>query len=134
MPCYVPVVKMAFAMRCLAALAILSLILAPLARPAMVMPVQMQTGMAHHTMSVDGMADHATMAMPESMPCCPDEAPMSDCGKHCLMIMCAGTVVPMLPTKAGLPLLQSHSEKIGAMGAITLCGLSQRPPPKPPRA
>ena len=134
MPCYVLGVKTALAMRCFAALAILSLILAPLARPAAAMPMHMQTSMGDHAMSGDGMVDHAAMSMPEGMPCCPDEAPTSDCGKHCLMVMCAATAVPMLPAAAGLSLPQSHLEKVMAVGDITLSGLSQRPPPKPPRA
>ena len=61
----------------LAALAIVGLILAPIASPAAAMPA--------------AMSDDASMAMPADMPCCPDQAPMPGCGKDCpFMAVCIG--------------------------------------------
>jgi hypothetical protein len=118
--------------RILAAFAILGLVTAPLAKPAMSM--DMQSGMSSHVMVDDGMADHAATAMPEGMPCCPEQTPMPDCGKHCLMVLCAATVVPMLPSQAWLPIPASLSAEVIPARDPPLSGISQPPPPKPPRA
>jgi hypothetical protein len=114
-------------------LAVLGLVLAPLARPAMAMPADQSAGRDHHAM-MPGMADHAEMAMPESMPCCPDEAPMSDCGKHCLMAMCAASLSPTLPDAGWLPVPQVSAAELIAAGDLALSGRSPTPPPRPPKA
>ena len=118
--------------RILMNLAVLGLVLAPLARPAVAMPGGQPTGMDHHAMMA-GMADHE-MAMPESMPCCPDEAPMSDCGKHCLMAMCAASLSPTLPDAGWLPVPQVSAAELIAAGDLALSGRSPTPPPRPPKA
>jgi hypothetical protein len=118
--------------RILLSLAVLGLVLGPMARPAMAMPADQSTGMDHHAMMA-GMADHE-MAMPESMPCCPDEAPMSDCGKHCLMAMCAASLAPTLPDAGWLPIPQATTTELIAGGDSPLSGRSPTPPPRPPKA
>jgi hypothetical protein len=118
--------------RILLSLAVLGLVLGPMARPAMAMPADQSTGMDHHAMMAS-MADHE-MAMPESMPCCPDEAPASDCGKHCLMMMCAASLSPTLPDAAWLPMPQAATTVLIAGGDSTLSGRSPTPPPRPPKA
>ena len=50
----------------------LGLILVPLARPAMAVPMDMPA--SDHVMVDQDMADHETTAMPEGMPCCPDQS------------------------------------------------------------
>jgi hypothetical protein len=119
--------------RVLMTLAVLGLISAPLARPLMAMPAHQSAGLDHHATMAD-MADHAEMAMPESMPCCPDEAPASDCGKHCLMMMCAASLSPTLPGAAWLPVPQAATTELIASGDSTLSGRSPTPPPRPPKA
>ena len=110
-------------------LAVLGLALAPLGQPAVAMPGG-QSGMDHHAMMA-GTADQE-MAMPESMPCCPDEAPASDCGKHCLMIMCAASLSPTLPGAAWLPVPLAAATNLIADGDSPLSGRSPTPPPRPP--
>jgi hypothetical protein len=114
-------------------LAVLGLVLAPLGRPAIAMPGDQSTGMDHHAMTA-GMANHGEMAMPESIPCCPDEAPASDCGKHCLMMMCTSSLSPTLPDAAWLPVLQAAATELIAAGDLALNGRSPTPPPRPPKA
>jgi hypothetical protein len=119
--------------RFLMTLAVLGLVLAPLAQPAMAMSADQSAGMDHHAMMA-GMADHAEMAMLESMPCCPDEAPMPDCGKHCLMLMCAASLSPILPSAAWLAMPLAAATELIAGGDSTLSGRSPTPPPRPPKA
>jgi hypothetical protein len=103
-----------------AALAIVGLILAPIASPAAAMPA--------------AMSDDASMAMPADMPCCPDQAPMPGCGKDCpFMAVCSapsvcdtprGMVLAVPPVLAGL---------VDPGHDAGLNGLNQRPPPRPPK-
>ena len=116
--------------RTLIGFAVLGLILAPLAKPAMAMPTD-SAGMDHRAAMAD-MADHE-MAMPEGMPCCPDEAPASDCGKHCLMMMCAASLSPTLPSAAWLPAPQAAATNLIADGDSALSGRNPAPPPRPPK-
>ena len=117
--------------RVLVTFAVLGLVLAPLARPALAVPAGQSTGMDQAMMA--GMADHE-MAMPEGMPCCPDEAPMSDCGKHCAMMMCAASLSPTLPDAAWLPVPQAATTELIADGGSPLSGRVPAPPPRPPKA
>ena len=118
--------------RILMSLAVLGLVLAPMARPAMTMPAEQSIGMGHHAMMA-GMADQET-TMPESMPCCPDEAPMPDCGKHCAMMMCAASLSPTLPSAAWVPAPQPAATELIADGGSPLSGRIPAPPPRPPKA
>jgi hypothetical protein len=115
--------------RLLAILAIVGLVLGPIARPAMAMPASMHTGAA----SDQAMVDEAAMTMPEDMPCCPKKSPVPDCGRDCpFLAMCtmqfcntvqaACLVVPLGMTRVFLPGNDSD-----------VAGLSQGPPPRPPR-
>jgi hypothetical protein len=117
--------------RLLAALALLGLVLAPLTRSAMA-DAGSSAPQSHHEMTADMSADAA--AMPEGMPCCPDSPPMPDCGKHCLMAMCAASVMSTLPasTSQFLPNVVSH--KLAVHQDPALSGVPITPPPKPPRA
>jgi hypothetical protein len=120
--------------RILMSLAVLGLVLAPMARPAMALPAGQSGGMDHQAM-MSGMADHE-MTMPESMPCCPDEAPvpMSDCGKLCAMMMCAFSLSPTLPSAAWIPVLQATATELLADGGSPMSGRVPAPPPRPPKA
>lgn len=107
-----------------AALALAGLLLTPIAVPAM--PVA--TDMA------ESMADHAAMAMPADMPCCPDEAPMPNCGKDCpFMAMCAAQFLSIMPQGTGLITPLALASVVVPGNDAGLSGLTQRPPPKPPK-
>jgi len=117
--------------RLLAALALLGLVLAPLTRSAMA-GMGASEPQPQHEMTADMSADAA--AMPEGMPCCPDSAPMPDCGKHCLMAMCAASMMPTLPASASQFLPNVVSHKLALQQDPALRGVLITPPPKPPRA
>ena len=130
-PCYTAFVQMLWTIRrFLAAFAILGLILAPIAQPAMAMPSDSAGASIHQEMH-GSMATDTSMAMPDSMPCCPSQAPMSDCGKHCLMVMCGAMVFPVLPATTAMAVADSTRLSVGTTAALR--GLSVTPPPRPPR-
>jgi hypothetical protein len=127
-PCYDASVKFIPAIaRLLSLLAMLSLILGPVVRPAMAM----STASPQATV----MDDHAgvnAQVMGE-MPCCP-EIPKSDCAKDCpLMALCAAIGVQFLTAVPGLNIPTIHAATLTPDHAAELHGLAQRPPPKPPK-
>jgi hypothetical protein len=114
----------------LAILAIVGLALAPLARPVMAMPAAIQAEAA----SEQPMADGAATAMPEDMPCCPTKAPTPDCGKDCLfMAMCAPQFLCNAVQGAGLVLPLGLASVFFPGNDKAVAGLSQGPPPRPPK-
>jgi hypothetical protein len=116
--------------RAFAVLAVAGLILAPQARLAMAMPSETQGTMSEH-----GATDARTaMGMPVDMPCCPDKAPASDCGKDCpLMALCTASVLQSAPL--GVPLFIPLLAGIVIPGDdADLGSLAQAPPPRPPKA
>ena len=119
--CYSKRVNRLSAIRYLfAALAILGLILAPIATPAAAMPA--------------GMSDEASMAMPADMPCCPDQAPMPGCGKDCpLMAACSAPSVCDTPRGAVLAVPLVLASLVVPGNDAGLRGLRERPPPRPPK-
>jgi len=107
----------------LAALAMLGLVLAPLARPAMAMPAGL--------MAMAG--DHTAMDMSADMPCCPDNAPVPDCAKDCpLMALCMAGTVLNLPASVGL-LPPKLANVVLPTNETGLPGLNHGPPPRPPK-
>jgi len=105
-----------------AALAIAGLLLTPVAVPAMPAAASM----------AESMGDHA--AMPADMPCCPDQAPMLNCGKDCpFMASCAAQFVYDLPHAAGLVTPSALASLVVPGNDAGLRGLTQRPPPRPPK-
>ena len=108
-------------------LAIVGLVVGPIARPAMTMPTHIQAGAA----SDRAMSDSAAMAMPDDMPCCPKKAPIPDCGKDCLancatQLLC-NTVQGALVKRLGL------ANVLPPGNDTALVGLGQRPPLRPPK-
>lgn len=73
-------------------------------------------------------------AMPADMPCCPDKAPASDCGKDCpLMALCMASAT--LTTRVGVPVFVARLAGVVRPGDdADLGGLAQAPPPRPPKA
>jgi hypothetical protein len=119
-------VKALATIRCLfVVLALAGLILAPVARAAVIM-------------SAD---DHATMMdmssadMMDSMPCCPkDKAPAApDCAKECAMI-CVVSSSQLVPATVGFFNVPLSSDHLAPVSDASLAGLVQAPPPRPPKA
>jgi hypothetical protein len=114
-------VKRSSALRLLfAALAIVGLILTPITVSTMAKSV--------------GASDQASMAMPADMPCCPDEVPMPGCGKDCpFMAICAAQMLSIIPEGSGLPARLALASIVVPADDAGLSGLTQRPPPRPPK-
>jgi hypothetical protein len=113
-------------------LAVLGMILAPVAWPAMAMPADQSAGMHHHA-TMTGKGDNAGISTSESMPCCPDEAPASDCGKNCMM-MCAASLSSTVPATAWLPVPKLAPSELVVYKEAALSGRSPGPSPRPPKA
>jgi hypothetical protein len=125
-------------------LAILGLIAAPLGSMAGATP---SASSASHVMDMTGhnmtghdmashdmdMSSHTDMVAGMAMPCCPDEAPMPDCGKHCPMVACGASVASTLPTVCALSVSYVGAvQLVGAAGAA-FDGIKPIPPPRPPK-
>jgi hypothetical protein len=105
----------------LAALAVLGLLLAPLARPAMAATMQ-------------AAADHAVMDMPADMPCCPEQGPAKDCAKRCpLMATCMASSLQAMPPAASLYIPPKAGEILLSGNDAALAGLNTGPPQRPPK-
>jgi hypothetical protein len=104
----------------LTGLALLGLMLSPLARPA----AAMVSGTDSSTVAQGDMAD---------MPCCPDQAPMPGCGKDCpFMAVCTAQFLYM-SQGAVLALPLALASIVVPGNDAGLSGLTQRPPPRPPK-
>ena len=96
----------------------------------MAMPAPIHTGVASDQAMVDGTA----MAMPEDMPCCPTKAPIPDCGKDCLfMAMCATQFLANAVQGVGLVIPLGLASVFFPGNDTDVAGLSQGPPPRPPK-
>jgi len=115
----------------LAALAILGLLAAPLAAPALAVTMP---GAMHVMASESSARLHSEMAPPDGMPCCPAKAPVSDCSKDCpLMTLCLSGMVLNLPAGVALLLPAEHTNLMFSLSDTALTGLGYGPPPRPPR-
>ncbi len=113
----------------LAALALLGLVLGPMAAPTMAMPIS--TDMAASAVT-DMKAD---MKMSDGLPCCPDSPAKPDCQKVCpFMAVCAGLVFPGLASGATLAVPTALLAVIAPRDDAKRNGLGQAPPPRPPKA
>jgi hypothetical protein len=103
--------------RLLALLAVIGLVLGPLAPSATAMPA-------------------AQMDMSADMPCCPDEAPAKDCaGKLCpLLGVCMSIALQALLPGSAFALRDSDTAIVPGTNDIGLSGLASGPPPRPPKA
>jgi hypothetical protein len=124
--CYLALVKiLSVIRRLLAILAIAGLAVAPMAMP---------TATQAAATSDQSMVDHAAMAMPEDMPCCPKKAPIPDCGKDCLfMAMCATQLLCNAVQESGLVMPLALASIFFPGNDTDVAGLSQGPPPRPPK-
>jgi hypothetical protein len=80
------------------------------------------------------MADHAAMTMPDDMPCCPKKAPIPECGKDCLcMAMCATQLLCNGVWGMSLVLPLGLASVFFPGNDMDVAGLSEAPPPRPPK-
>jgi hypothetical protein len=112
----------------LGTLAIVGLVVGPIARPAMAMPAPMPTAVASDQATVD----EAAMAMPEDMSCCPKKAPLPDCGRDCLA-NCATQPLCNTVQGAGLVKPLGLANVLPPGNDTALVGLGQHPPLRPPK-
>lgn len=104
-----------------AALAVLGLLLAPLARPVM-------------AATMPAVPDHAALEMPADMPCCPERAPAKDCAKDCfLMAACMAGNLQATPPVAQLFIPPEAATVLLSGNDADLAGLSTGPPQRPPK-
>jgi len=112
--------------RFFAVLAIAGLVLAPIVRPAMAMPMDMDM---HESM---GNPMAANPVAPDDMPCCPGEPSFPDCGKDCpLMAFCGAAplyfvsqIGLIVPTNFATIIFPSDQSDLGSVAHAPL----QRPP------
>jgi hypothetical protein len=108
-----------------AALAMLGLVLGPMAAPTMATPMSMD-------MATSAASD---MDMSDGMPCCPGQPAKPDCAKDCpFMAVCAGTVFPAMSGGATLSVPLALLAVIAPRDDAKLSGLAQGPPARPPKA
>jgi hypothetical protein len=118
-------VRHQFTSRLLAVLALVGLIVGPLAPRA---------ALAASDQIIAATADSSSADMPDGMPCCPEKQKNPDCAKDCpFTAVCAGTAFPpvrgvVLAAPTALPAL------IGPVQAAKLQGLAHGPPARPPKA
>src|SRR5436305_13861678 len=112
-------------------LAIIGLVVGPIARPAMAMPAALPTAVASNPATVD----EAAMAMPEDMPCCPKKSPIPDCGIDCLfMAMCAMQFLCNAVQAAGLVMPLGMASIFSPGNDTDVAGLSEGPSPRPSKS
>jgi hypothetical protein len=100
--------------------------LAPLGKPAAA------TALAQMQAQAESHRGDSGIAMAE-MPCCPDEIPVPDCVKHCLMLFCAAPTVPMLLVEARLFAPIPSAVQVSPTDERFLVGFALDPPIKPPQ-
>ena len=106
-----------------AALALLGLVLGPMAAPTMGMSMDM---------AASAMTD---VDMSDAMPCCPDSPAKSDCAKVCpFMAVCARLIFLGLASGATLTVPTALLAVIAPRDGAKLSGLGEAPPPRPPKA
>lgn len=95
----------------------------------MAMPASMHVGMGDHAA-----AESPDTAMPDGMPCCPDQAPASDCAKNCpLMAMCMSQFFQDGPMGTELLVPLAHASIVIPGNDPDLTGHLYGPPPRPPK-
>jgi hypothetical protein len=110
----------------LAGLALLGLVLSPLASPLT-------------TMDSGGMAQGSDVAGNTTdmtdMPCCPDGTPKPTCAKVCpLMAMCMAKTFQSASYASGPVVVLTLAHTVIPRDDARLHGLAQAPPPRPPDA
>jgi hypothetical protein len=118
-------VKARLTIRCfLILLAIVGLMLAPVARPALAVAMDMQT--------TDGQSGTDLRQASDGMPCCPEQPAQPACGKDCpLMALCVGTPLHgVSATEVGVR--RTSVEALGPHDRPGLLSITRAPPQRPP--
>lgn len=117
--------------RFFAVLAIAGLVLAPIVRPAMAMPMDMDT---HASMGEPVAADPvAPAAAPNDMSCCPGKLSLPDCGKDCpLMALCGAAPLHFVSQTSLIVPIAFVSIRFPA-DQSALVSVARAPPRKPPK-
>ena len=108
--------------------AILGLVLTPMTRPVMAMPMTIQTA-AGEQAATDRMA-----GTPEDMPCCPSKPSLPDCEKDCPFPALCNAVAIHGVSQTSLPLPLTLAAVILPGDPSALVSLAHAPPRKPPKA
>ena len=115
--------------RLLPTLAVVGLILTPVARPTMIQAAETQSIMSDDMV----MTDHAESAMPDML-CCPEQSPSPDCGKDCPQMACSTSCAFQTVTPAfELFLALTLASVVIPADVLGPDSLAQAPPPRPPK-
>src|SRR5215472_469868 len=127
--CYrAPMTRSSAIARCLALIALIGLMLAPIARPALAMPVVVQGTMGQ------AMAGDPLDVAPGDMPCCPQKPSFPDCGKDCpFMALCAAAALIAAP-QAALSVPITLAGIVFSSDQTDLASIARAPPQRPPKA
>jgi hypothetical protein len=114
--------------RILLVLAVLGLVLAPMARPAMAVSVSMQDAMSNQVVA------DSEVGATDDMPCCPGKPSLPDCSKDCPFMALCGAIVLHGVSQNSLiaPLTLVAVMLPGDPSALV--SLAHAPPRKPPKA
>src|SRR5215471_4279964 len=115
--------------RALLFLAIVGLILVPIARPVMTMPADLSASAAKQ-LAADPMAS----TTPDEMPCCPSKPSVPDCDKDCpFMALCtAAALIAAPPVALSVPIIFATILFPGVQ--TDLASIARAPPQRPPKA
>jgi hypothetical protein len=116
--------------RVLAVLAVAGLVLVPITRPAMAMPVA--TDM--HVSVGGAMAAGSVIADPANeMPCCPSKPALPDCSKDCPLMALCGTAPLHFVSQTGLIVPVTFVSIVFARDHSALVSIPLAPPRRPPK-
>jgi hypothetical protein len=108
-------------------LAVAGLLFAPLARPAMGLSPTLPAAVG---MNMDATSD----GISDPMPCCPDQAPASDCDKVCpLMALCSVATCQHVPSATALAIVFRLTGVAIPSNDMLVAGLAMGPPRRPPK-
>jgi hypothetical protein len=130
LPCYaVGMYVRSIIGRVLACLAIAGLVLVPITRPVVAMPME-----AHAVASEHWAVDPVSSVLADDMPCCPSKPSVPDCGKDCpFMALCAPSMLIAAPQVAfNVPI--TFASIIFQGDQTVLASIARAPPQRPPKA
>jgi hypothetical protein len=115
----------------LAVLAVSGLVLVPIVRPAMAMPVATEM----HASVGDAVAAGSVIAdAADDMPCCPSKPALPDCSKDCpLMALCVTAPIHFV-SQTGLIVPVTFVAVVFSGARSDLVSIAQPPPRRPPKA
>jgi hypothetical protein len=114
--------------RILVLAAVVGVVSAPVARPAMAVPETMQGAMSEQ------MAADSEVGVSDDMPCCPGKPSLPDCGKDCPFMALCGAIVLHGVSHGSLIVPLALVSVILPGDQSALVSLAHAPPRKPPKA